>query len=169
MSRETGLRMIISIAKQLLGGTAADPVRDPLAMFAFPVSEETPPDLPAIALAMYTSRRARERHFAPDLFGEAAWNILLYLYVQQTRNRRVSVTDACTASGSAPTTSMRWIAALCDEGLTRQTNAFGQRVKSLRLTPDGLRRIEAYLSEVWTTNAPNSPQHENEIVDRLSL
>lgn len=91
----------------------------------------------AAAEGAYNQRRARKQIFENSgLFGEPAWDILLDLYVAELRERRVSVSDACLASGVPPTTALRWLALLEEANLV-------ERHKD----PHDARRVHLELSE----------------------
>lgn len=66
------------------------------------------------------SRRRRDAAFGAELFGEPAWDLLLELYLAQQQQRRISVSDACRASASPPTTGLRWIGILEVQGWVRR-------------------------------------------------
>lgn len=55
--------------------------------------------------------------FGKDIFGDPAWDMLLDLAVARAEHTRVSVTSLCIASGVPPTTALRWISLMVDEGL----------------------------------------------------
>ncbi|MEZ5655102.1 MAG: hypothetical protein R3E04_04340 [Sphingobium sp.] len=57
-------------------------------------------------------RRRRDAIFSDELgassiFGEAAWDMLLDLFVSRSENKRVSVSSLCIASGVPATTALR--------------------------------------------------------------
>ena len=56
----------------------------------------------ALARKLFADRRKRSDSFAghDDLFGEAAWDILLDLYVQEATERAVTVGNLCAGSTS---------------------------------------------------------------------
>ena len=53
--------------------------------------------LACIADAIYRNRRRRREHFAVD-FAEPQWNVQLDLFMQEVREKRVSVTSAFIAA-----------------------------------------------------------------------
>jgi DNA-binding MarR family transcriptional regulator len=75
-------------------------------------------------------RRAREAAFPAGTFSDPAWDILLDLYASDLEGRRVSVSSACFAAAVPPTTALRWIRKLVEDGaLTRvQDPKDGRRV-----------------------------------------
>lgn len=103
-----------------------------------PISFADPDTLAQIASALYQTRRLRDRHFKSDLFADPAWDILLDLFSQKASGKRVSVTSACIASDVPPTTALRWITLLVDEGLiTREGDEDDRRRAFLRLSKKG--------------------------------
>ncbi|MGB3794791.1 MAG: MarR family winged helix-turn-helix transcriptional regulator [Alteraurantiacibacter sp.] len=145
---EGGLRLIVRIANHLLG--EPQPNRNTTALDAYLIesADRVHGDNVLTALAEYTGRHRRQRHLPEFLFAEPAWNMLLDLYLQQADDRAVPITGACIASLAPPTTALRWISIMKDEGLVdeRADIADGRR-RFLRLTRHGRRQLEAYLSE----------------------
>lgn len=106
-------------------------------------------DLLEEAEKAYRLRRRRDAIIArSDLFGEPAWDILLDLYVAHGRGKRVSVSSACIGSAAPPTTGLRWLAILQEEGLiTRDGDPRDHRRIIVSLTAEGRQRMESYLEE----------------------
>jgi len=103
-----------------------------------PISFADPDTLACLAFGFYETRRLRDRHFKNDLFGDPAWDILLDLFVQKSAGKRVSITSACIASGTPPTTGLRWVALLVEEGLViREGDEVDRRRAFLRLSKAG--------------------------------
>jgi len=84
----------------------------------------------------YKERRKRERIFGDiEIFGEPAWDMLLDLFKSEKLGKRVSVTSCCIGSAVAPTTALRWIKVLVDEGLVcREDDELDSRRTYVRLT-----------------------------------
>lgn len=100
------------------------------------------------AKELYRIRRIRGDLFPNDMFGEAAWDILLTLYIA-AEDQKVSVSAAGAASGVPPTTSLRWIAWLEQGGLIeRSRHAFDARMTILQLTISGSVKMDQYLQAV---------------------
>lgn len=90
------------------------------------------------AESLYKFRQSRAKYFDGDLFGEAAWDILLDLFIAANVNKRVSVTSACIASGVPATTALRWVTILMERGLIeRQEDPDDRRRVFVRLTKQG--------------------------------
>ncbi len=101
-----------------------------------------------MARATYAKRRKRASIFGdPELFGEPGWDILLDLYIAQAEQKPVSVSSACIGSASPPTTGLRWLGVLADQGLVeRQHDPDDQRRVLVRLTKKGLGAMDEYFA-----------------------
>ena len=90
------------------------------------------------AQSLYKFRRSRAKYFDEDLFGEAAWDMLLDLFIAANLNKTVAITSACFASGVPATTALRWIAILVEKGLVeKQADPDDRRRVFVRLTIKG--------------------------------
>lgn len=67
--------------------------------------------------ALLRARRLRDEYFGAGLFEDPAWDMLLDLFAAELEGTRVSVSSLCIASAVAPTTALRWISRLSDQGL----------------------------------------------------
>jgi len=102
-----------------------------------------PDKIPSI---FYQLRRIRDGIF-PDIFSDPAWDILLDLYEYRRKGRLVSVTSACLAASVPPTTALRYIARLVDEGLiSRQTSPHDRRVVYLDFTNHGMHKMHQFIT-----------------------
>lgn len=109
-------------------------------------SEES--QLAAIAESDYANRRRRDRYLPASIFSEPAWDILLDLYVQNTRKRSVSVQSLCIASAAPATTALRWIEKLTSCRLIeRKPSVSDRRVVHVVLTAQGMEQMENYLRD----------------------
>lgn len=91
-------------------------------------------------------RRLRKSHFDQDLFAEPAWDILLDLYAQRARGRRVDVTSVCHASGVPQTTALRWLTLLEERNsITRAHDPSDGRRVFVGLSGHGEAIIAKYL------------------------
>ena len=90
---------------------------------------------PARLRAMIQARRARDRFFPSDLFGEPAWDMLLDLAAAGAEARKVAVSSLCIAGAVPTTTALRWIRTLCDAGLfERHDDPYDARRAFIRLS-----------------------------------
>jgi len=112
-------------------------------------SARSPRNHVALARKAYALRRKRASLFGnPDLFGEPAWDILLDLFIAQGEDKTVSVSSACIGSASPPTTGLRWLGVLADEGLiVRENDPADHRRVLVRLTPAGTAAMERFFDE----------------------
>lgn len=68
-----------------------------------------------VVQSLINMRRSRAESFSSRLFGDPAWDIILDLYLSESRGKRVSVSSACIASETSPTTGLRYLRALESE------------------------------------------------------
>ena len=95
--------------------------------------------------ANYSERRRRKKFFPADLFGEAAWDILLDLFAARLERRRISVTSACIGADVPSTTGLRWLGQLEALGLIeRVVSETDQRVTWVRLSDACAQRMNNY-------------------------
>ena len=101
-----------------------------------------------MARETYAQRRKRASIFKdPELFGEPGWDILLDLYIAQVEGKPVSVSSACIGSASPPTTGLRWLGVLADQGLVlREHDPEDQRRVLVRLTDKAMEAMDVYFS-----------------------
>ncbi len=89
-------------------GFAAEPRHDPVALNL--------PD-PGEIRAMIRLRRLREQFFDGELFADPAWDMLLDLMAARLEQVQVAVSSLCIAAAVPPTTALRWIKTMTDNGL----------------------------------------------------
>lgn len=119
MSRLTGM---LERALELSAGGSAF-------VFPQPAEEVCRPDLlrqpkigiggRALLLAAqveYDELTLREKYLPRDFCDGAAWNALLFLLIMRIEERSVSITDAVSAARVAPTTALRHLTLLVEEG-----------------------------------------------------
>ena len=129
-------------------GDTARPLRRSEAGDTGSVSGETRWSLLALARHTYALRRQRAELFgSADLFGEPAWDILLDLYIARGEGKPVSVSSACIGSASPPTTGLRWLSVLTEQGLiAREADAQDHRRIMVHLTERGIAAMERFLT-----------------------
>jgi DNA-binding MarR family transcriptional regulator len=79
----------------------------------------TLPD-PLLVRRIIRQRQQRERFFNYELFADPVWDMLLDLAAATSEYRRVSVTSLCIASQVPPSTALRWIGLMEDQGLLQR-------------------------------------------------
>jgi DNA-binding MarR family transcriptional regulator len=91
-------------------------------------------------------RRLRDHFFKSDLFSDPAWDMLLDLMAARVEGRQVAVSSLCIAAAVPPTTALRWIKSLCDQGLfVRIADPEDGRRVFIELSGETAARMEAYL------------------------
>jgi hypothetical protein len=94
-------------------------------------------------------RRLRDHFFKSDLFADPAWDMLLDLMAARVERQRVAVSSLCIAAAVPPTTALRWIKSLCDQGLfVRVADPEDGRRVFIELSAETAARMEAYLKSV---------------------
>ncbi len=79
-------------------------------------SRAVPPS-PRLIRRILRQRQMRGKFFDPHLFADPAWDMMLDLAAARAEHRQVSVTSLCIASGVPPTTALRWIGQMVEQGL----------------------------------------------------
>ena len=128
------------------------------------VGNQVPPtrrQLCQLACRIYDARRARDRLFNRQLFGEPAWDMLLALYCLPTRGELLTVSSLALASAVPQTTGYRWQASLMEQGLIeRGPRGVDLRKQFMRLTDEGRRLLESYLTRLFYCDTPVPPHPE---------
>lgn len=70
-----------------------------------------------MVLSEIKERSRRRQHFPTVEFADPAWDILLDLYHAELRQFRVSKTSLCIAANVPPTTALRWIDKMVEDGV----------------------------------------------------
>ena len=143
---------LVNIAEQLrmfkLNGTTQAPSRNPNEGTITRAVPALKGGVSPIEIARYTylMRRTRNAIFgSPDMFGEPAWDILLDLYIAYAENKPVSVSSACIGSASPPTTGLRWLGVLADNGFVlREHDPEDQRRVLVKLSQKGIDAMNTY-------------------------
>jgi hypothetical protein len=91
-------------------------------------------------------RRLRDHFFRSELFADPAWDMLLDLMAARVERQRVAVSSLCIAAAVPPTTALRWIKTLCDQGLfVRVADPEDGRRVFIELSAETATMMEAYL------------------------
>lgn len=92
------------------------------------------------------ARRARSNILGGDWFADPAWDLLLDLLASQYLGRPVSISSACIAANVPPTTALRWIDKLVQEGLlVRESDPADRRRAHLSIAPELAARLEEWI------------------------
>lgn len=136
---------------EVLSQLAAEPasgVRDRTPGYRGEPVTEPDPD-PRTIRAAIRARRLREQHFAPELFADPAWDMLLDLYAARLEGRRVSVSSLCIAAAVPPTTALRWIGTMHDADLFgREPDPTDKRRAHITLTDRAAAAMRGYFGAV---------------------
>ncbi|MCW1429922.1 hypothetical protein [Novosphingobium sp. JCM 18896] len=111
-----------------------------------------------IAEWLYRSRQERPGVEDTRLFGEPAWDMLLDLYVHQAKGLSTSITGACIGSHAPPTTALRYVELLHDQGWIEKIPDESDRRRSfLALTPTATRRLDRHFDQLLERLAQITP------------
>lgn len=99
--------------------------------------------------AVIRTRRLRDRFFAGGLLEDPAWDMLLDLFAAALEGRSVSVSSLCIAAAVPPTTALRWIGRMVDEGLfARHADPHDRRRVFIALSPRADDAMHGYVAAV---------------------
>lgn len=99
------------------------------------------------AQEILANRRLRSRFFGKSMFSEAAWEMLLLLYVTESGPRH-TVSRFAQLAGYSKSTAIRWIEYLAQHQLIlREPHPTDMRSAYVGLSSKGRDALEAYLSE----------------------
>jgi hypothetical protein len=96
--------------------------------------------------AIIRARRLRDQFLGADLFADPAWDMLLDLMAARLEGQRVPVSSLCMAAAVPPTTALRWIKVLSEQGIFVRTAdpQDGRRIY-IELADEVAAALEAYL------------------------
>jgi len=84
-----------------------------------------------------------------DLFGEPAWDILLDLFIRQTRDEKISVPKVSIGDQAPAKTTLRWFLVLEENGLIAQEqDPDNTNQVLLRFTPTGYEAMLRYFEAI---------------------
>lgn len=106
------------------------------------------PQLVDLAKRELKQRKLQFKHLPIDFFGDAAWAMLLDLFVSEHQGKRLSTTSVCHGSLYPETTALRWLDVLTHEGfVVRQACTTDKRVKFVSLTAKGRSAVSSILHD----------------------
>ena len=86
------------------------------------------------------------------MFGEAAWETLLALYILDISGQRQTVGSLLHFSGTPTSTAKRWLDYLCAHELVRrEAHPTDRRTAFIGLTDRARERLDLYFSETIAT------------------
>ena len=92
-------------------------------------------------------RKRRAQLFPKQMFGEAAWDLLLGLYIFDAEGPRFTVSNILNFADVPPTTGLRWLCYLEQEGLvTRREHPTDGRSALIDLTAKAREALDKYFS-----------------------
>lgn len=96
-----------------------------------------------------SERRERLAFFPSRRFADPAWEILLTLTLAQSRQHRLDTTKLCQRVDVPPTTALRWINTMVDEGLlVRLDDVNDLRRKYVELSPEAWAKMGEYVAAI---------------------
>lgn len=111
-----------------------------------------PLDRAGVARALLDERGLITGFFDQALFADPARDLMLELYIAMQTGKRLSISAACIASGVPPTTALRWINRLVDDGiLVRDADARDGRRVFVALSADAFLGVDRYLALAATS------------------
>lgn len=135
---------VARIARSLSTLSEPEPARAPRE--ASPATEEIAIEAGTIR-AMIRARRLRDQFFAPALFADPAWDMLLDLLAARLERRAVAVSSLCIAAAVPPTTALRWIRTLEDSHLiVRGADPADRRRVFVRLADEAVAALGRYFT-----------------------
>lgn len=108
----------------------------------------------AVIRSVIRGRRLRDRFFHAELFADPAWDMLLDLMAARIDRINVAVSSLCIAASVPPTTALRWIRTMTDNGLflRRADPADGRRV-FIALSDTAAAGMNGYFAALRQTGA----------------
>lgn len=95
---------------------------------------------------LLAAREHKLRHLDGKLFGEPAWEMLLFLFHAYKSGGCVTADQVCRSSGTFQATAQRWLTVLVDQELVETSNnAQSDAPASIRLTESGELRMTKVL------------------------
>lgn len=95
------------------------------------------------------ARRLRARFFDGDLFADPAWDMLLDLAAARLEGAPVAVSSLCIAAAVPPTTALRWIRMMSEQGLfVRTADPMDGRRVYIELSDHVAQAMGAYLASL---------------------
>lgn len=104
---------------------------------------------PQAIRALIRLRRLRGDFFPPDLFADPAWDMLLDLMAARLEREQVAVSSLCIAAAVPPTTALRWIRTMTEQGIfeRRHDPGDGRRI-FIDLSDAAAQAMTAYFTQV---------------------
>ncbi len=95
------------------------------------------------------ARQMRDRFFEGNLFADPAWDMLLDMTAAHLEEIQVSVSSLCIAACVPPTTALRWIKVMTEQGLfERRADAGDGRRVFIALSDDAFKAVQDYMQAI---------------------
>lgn len=100
----------------------------------------------------FHNRRRRVSVFGQSMFGEAAWDMLLALYILDISGQRQTVGSLLRFSGTPMSTAKRWLDFLCAHDLVRrEAHPTDRRTAFIGLSDRARQKLDLYFSDTIAT------------------
>jgi hypothetical protein len=117
-----------------------------------PADDITRSAMVARAREEFGNRRRRVAVFGPSMFGEAAWDMLLALYILDVAGQRQTIGNLMRLAGTPTTTAKRWLDFLMSHDLVkRDFHPTDRRTSFISLTAKAREKLDLYYSETSAT------------------
>lgn len=144
-----GLKNAVKALEAIVSSPASDALTTSIVPRSFVPPQKTEIDSAAFAEQLFLERRRREKFFDADHFGEPQWDLLLDLFIAGKRGQQVSVSSACIAASVPPTTALRHIVILTEQGfIERVPDPYDSRRVNLRLSSETSGKMEFYIAKM---------------------
>ena len=101
------------------------------------------------AAMLLEGRRKRAEYVDSEMFGEAAWDMLLALYTGEGLGIRYAVSSLSNESGVPATTALRWINYLMSKNLIeKRSHKLDRRISHIELAERARQDLDRYFSEL---------------------
>jgi DNA-binding MarR family transcriptional regulator len=126
-------------------------------------------DAAQIVSRVVEGRLKRREFFSSDLFADAAWDVLLILFLAQLEERDAGMRDLRFSSPVPASTMKRWVRKLELEGWIRQKgDPSDPACRLLELSGAGTRAMQAWLKD-WVEHRSSSPDDDRvrDLLERI--
>ncbi len=107
--------------------------------------------LATIASSIYRSRQMRSDYFEGSLLTDPVWDMLLHLFINKMRGRRVSTASLSLAANVPQSTALRWMKVLEEERLLQRSAANEDtRLEAVEITPEALQQMRRFIEHSVT-------------------
>lgn len=114
------------------------------------------------------ARRTRSDFFAPEIFSDPAWDILLVLFLAKVRGDGMTTNQLAKAAGASLSASVRWVDVLERTGLVQQKcDPLGGEAQMVELSPRGWSAMVQW-AQRWIESFPdNGGERVTDLLNRI--